>query len=165
MYRTALALASAAIMFTPTAAAAEETEPPTGPPPIIACGSTLTVEEVNAHFNDRSDESGFAFSGNLVLRISDADSSVVVRLPGHFVVEFTETGNTVTNIGRTLVFPDPSVPFVAEAIAQAGLPELPLITGRVVIEETVDPVTGDLIGFEITSFTGHVVDVCELLAR
>jgi len=164
IFKTALALASAALMLPATSAAAEETEPPTGPPPISACGKTLKVEELKANFNERAGETGFAVSGNLVLRISDEDSSVVLRLPGRFSVEFTETGSTITNTGRTLLVPDPAFPHVAESIAQAGLPEVPLIIGKVVITETVDPVTG-AISAEIGTINGRVIDVCELLAR
>ena len=161
-YKTALALASVALMLPATAAAAEETKPP-GPPPINACGSTLTIEEVKANFKERPSETGFAVSGNLVLRISDKDSSVVVRLPGRFSVEFTgpETG-IVTQTGRTLLIP--TFPFQAAAIARAGLPQLPLISGRVVINETFDPITGAPVA-DILSVDGHVTDVCELLAR
>jgi len=165
VYRTAFALASAALMLPATAAAAQETEPPPGPPPINACGSMLTVEELRFKINERSGETSYAASGNVVLRISDEDSSVVVRLPGRVSVELTETSRTLTNTGRTLLIPDPAVPFVAESIARAGLPELPLISGRVVIRETLDPATGLAIAGDIVSVRGRVVDVCELLAR
>lgn len=162
MYRTALALTSAALMLTATTAAAQETEPPPGPPPINACGTVLEVEELKANINERSSETGFALTGNLVLRISDEDSSVVVRLPGRFSVKFTETGATVTSTGRTLLVPvDPAL---AAAIARAGLPELPLIIGRLVIKDTLDA-NGMPIASEITSINGRVIDVCELLAR
>lgn len=164
VFKTALAIASAALILPATVAAAEETEPPTEPPTITACGSTLTVEELKANFNERLGETGFAVSGNLVLSISDEDSSVVVRLPGRITGEFTETSGLITQTGRTLLVPDPAFPFLAEAIARAGLPELPVIDGRVVFTETYDPVTGAPT-VEVTSFNGHVTDLCELLAR
>ena len=75
------------------------------------------------------------------------------------------SGGTITQTGRTLLVPDPAFPFQAEAIAAAGLPELPLIIGKVVFTETVDPVTGAPLSVDITSVNGRVVDVCELLAR
>ena len=53
MYKTALALTSAALMLTPTTAAAEETEPPPGRPPINACGTTLAVEVLEEVFHRR----------------------------------------------------------------------------------------------------------------
>jgi len=74
----------------------------------------------------------------------------------------TAGAESVIQTGRTLLIP--TFPFQAEAIARAGLPELPLISGRVVINETFDPVTGAPIA-EILSVKGRVVDVCELLAR
>ncbi len=165
MYRTALALTSAALMLTAPTATAQETEPPPEQFGIEACGSMLTFEELKANFNERGTKRGFAVSGNVVLRISDDDSSIVVRLPGRFSLEFTATGGIATNTGRTLLVPDPNLPFLAEAIAEAGLPELPLIIGRVVTTDTVDPETGELIAAEVTSVKGRVIDVCELLAR
>ncbi len=157
MYRTALALTSAALMLMATTAAAQETEPPPGPPPINACGTTpLMVEEVKVNINQRENETGFGASGVFVLRISDEDSSVVVRQSGSFSVKLTESGATVTNNGRTLLIPND--PALAEAIEEAGLPELPLIIGRVVIEDGPN-------GPEIVSVKGRVIDVCELLAR
>lgn len=157
MYRTALALTSAALMLTAMPAAAQETEPPPGPPPLNACGTTLKVEEVKVNIHRRETKTGFALSGNFVLRISDEDSSVVVRVPGHVSVKITETGATITNTGRTLLIGDPAL---AEAIEEAGLPELPLIIGRVVIEDNLEGTAP-----EIVSVKGRVIDVCELLAR
>ena len=165
MYRTASALTSAVLMLTATSAAAEETEPPPGPPPIDACGSMLTIEELKAQVNEHPIASGFVFTGNVVLRISDEDSSVVVRIPGRVIGEFTGTDSTITNTGHTLLISDPALPFQAEALAEAGLPEVPLIIGRVVIHETLDPMTGMPVDAEIDSVTGRVIDVCELLAR
>jgi flagellar basal body rod protein FlgG len=156
MYRTALALTSATLMLTATTAAAQETEPPPGPPPINACGTTLKVQVLKEDFQRRETKTGFALSGNLVLRISDEDSSVVVRQSGRFSVKLTETGATVTNTGRTLL----DNPGLAEAIEEAGLPELPLIIGRVVIEDNLEGTAP-----EIVSVKGRVIDVCELLAR
>lgn len=156
MYRTALALTSAALMLTATPAAAQETEPPPGPPPINACGTTLKVEEVKSVFQRRETKTGFALSGTLVLRISDEDSSVVVRQSGRFSVKLTETGATVAYSGRTLL----DNPGLAEAVKEAGLPELPLIIGRVVIEDNLKGTAP-----KIVSVKGRVVDVCELLAR
>ena len=165
MYRTALALTIVALMLPATAAAAQEPEPPLEMPPIELCGSTLTIEVLEDGTNERHDETSFAVSGNSVLRISDEDSSVVVHLPGHVSGEATETGGIVTETGHSLLIANPEYPFQAEAIARAGLPELPLIIGRVVITETSDPVTGAGTGYEITSVKGRVIDVCELLAR
>ena len=165
MYRTVLALASAALMLSASAAAAQETEPPPELPPIEACGSTVTIEVLKAELNERLGETSFAVSGNFVLRISDEDSSVVVRTPGRVTGEETETGGILTQTGRTLLVANPEFPFQAEAIARAGLPELPLIIGKVVITDTFDPVTGAPTGQEITSVKGRVIDVCELLAR
>ena len=161
MHKTALALTSAALMFTATTAAAQEHEPP----PLKACGSELTIELVKENSKRRDGETSFAVSGNVVLRISDEDSSVVVRLPGRVSGKATETGGIVTQTGRIMLFPDPELPFVAEAIARAGLPELPLIIGKVVIEDTFDPEIGEFIDSEILSVNGRVIDVCELLAR
>ena len=162
MYRTALALTSAALMLLTTAspAAAEEHEFT-----INACGSVLKGEELKAQINEQPGEAGFAMSGNVVLRLSDEDSSVVLHLPGRLTVEVTDAGEIVTQTGRTLLSADPAYPFQAEAFAQAGLPELALISGRVVQKVTIDPVTDEPTALEITSVKGRVVDVCELLAR
>jgi hypothetical protein len=162
MYRTALALTSAALMLLTTAspAAAEEHEFT-----INACGSVLTAEELKAQINEQPGEAGFAFSGNVVLRLSDEDSSVVLRLPGRLNVEFTGTSEIVTQTGRTLLFADPEFPLIAEAHALAGLPALALISGKVMYTFTFDPVTGEPTSLEFTSVKGRVVDVCELLAR
>ncbi len=157
MYRTALALTSAALMLTATTAAAQETEPPPGLPPIEACGEMLAVKEVRNNLETRSNETGFVRTGTRVLRISDEDSSVVVpEQAGRFSVELSETGATVTSTGRTLLVPND--PALVEAIEAAGLPEFPLIVGRLVIEDGLN-------GPEIVSVKGRVIDVCELLAR
>jgi hypothetical protein len=152
MYRTALALTSAALMLLTTAspAAAEEHEFT-----VNACDSVLTFEELKGVINEKLGETTYAASGNLVFRISDEDSSVVVRLPGRVSSETTGNIVTVTQHGRSLVFAD----------AESGLPELALIVGTVVEEVAFDLVTGDFISAEITSVKGRVVDVCELLAR
>ena len=156
MYRTALALTSAALMLTATTAAAQETEPPPGPPPINACGTSLEVEVLKEVFQRRDTGTGFTTSGTVVLRISDDDGSVVVRQSGRFSVRLTETGATVTNTGRTLL----DNPGLAEAIEEAGLPGLPLIIGRVVIKDNLEGTAP-----EIVSIRGRVIDVCELLDR
>lgn len=151
MYKTALALTTAAALMLTTAspAAADEHEFT-----INACDSVLTFEELKTVFNEKPSETGFSISGNYVLRISDEDSSVVLRVPGRISVETTGNIDTVTQTGRSLLFPD-----------QAGFPEVALIVGKVVEEVTFDPVTGEGISAEITSVKGRVVDVCELLAR
>lgn len=156
MYRTALALTSAALMLTATTAAAQETEPLPGPPPINACDTSLEVEVLKEVFQRRDTGTGFTTSGTLVLRISDDDSSVVVRQSGRFSVRLSETGAAVTNTGRTLL----DNPGLVDAIEEAGLPGLPLIIGRVVIEDNLEGTSP-----EIVSIRGRVIDVCELLAR
>jgi hypothetical protein len=162
MYRTALALTSAALMLLTTAspAAAEEHAYT-----INACGSVLTIEELKAQINEQPGEAGFAMSGNVVLRLSDEDSSVVLRLPGRLNVEFTDAGDIVTQTGRTLLSADPAYPFMGEAHALAGLPEMALISGQLVYTYTFDPVTGEPTSLSIDSVKGRVIDVCELLAR
>ncbi len=163
MYKTALALTSAALMLTATTAAATEHEPPE-PLVITACDGEVTIEVINDNIKVREGEASFAVTGNFVFRISDEDSSVVVRVPGRVSGRLTETGGIITNYGRTLLIPDPNFPFLAAAIAEAGLPELPLIIGKVVITDTFNAEDG-FIASEITRINGRVVDVCELLDR
>ena len=151
MYRTTLALTSAALMLLTTAspAAAEEHEFT-----VNLCDSVLTFEELKGVINEKLGETTYAASGNLVFRISDEDSSIVLRLPGRVSSETTGNIVTVTQHGRNLLF-NP----------ESGLPELALIVGTVVVEVTIDPVTDEAISAETTSVKGRVVDVCELLAR
>jgi hypothetical protein len=88
-----------------------------------------------------------------------------LHLPGRLNVEFTDAGDIVTQTGRTLLSADPAYPFMAEAHALAGLPEMALISGQLVYTYTFDPVTGEPTSLSIDSVKGRVIDVCELLAR
>ena len=68
----------------------------------------------------------------------------------------------ITLTGRTVLLPDTQV-VVREAFREAGLPDIALITGRVVIDETYND-EGELTDVDI-SYRGRVTDVCALLAR
>jgi hypothetical protein len=133
------------------------------PPPIFACGGQITIEVLKDTTNFKELDFGFQTAGNAVLRVSDGDSSVLLRLPGRARVTFDpETGTSTQSLtGQTLL-----VPFTEEqraAIEAAGLPELALIKGRVVITEEFNPETGEPISAQVVSHTPNVTDVCALL--
>ncbi len=101
------------------------------------------------------------------LRFADMDSSVDLRLPGRIrVIDDPATGvRTIVLTGRSLLFPE--TPGQEDALEQAGLPELPVILGRVVLTERVDPQSGAAIPGteEVVSYTPNVTSLCTLLAR
>ena len=158
----AVALATPLVLgFAPSAAAAEEL------PTFDACGGAVTLEVVKdtTRFHERPD--GFSLTGNAVVRLSDADSSVTIRVPGRLVLtEDPDTRvRTLVLSGQNLLLPE--TPGQAAAFAAAGLPEIPLIEGRVVLTERFDPRTGVVVPFSerVVSYTPNVTDVCALLAR
>jgi hypothetical protein len=158
---TAALAAPLVLGFAPSAAAEE------GPPPVQACGGSITLEivEDTTRFHERAD--GFSVTGNGIAQLSDADSSVTIRIPGR--VSFSEdpdTGvRTIVLTGHNLLLPETEGQ--AAAFAAVGLPEIVLIQGRVVVQEEFDPETGETVpGSErVLSYTPHVTDVCALLAE
>lgn len=166
--RTTVVVAGAiagALVAAPAAYADEHDS--AGPAQLAGCGTTLTVTELknNARFKERA--SGFQGTGDLVLRISDADSSVDLRLAGRIrLSDDPATGvRTIVLTGRILLVPE--TPGQEAAIQRAGLPELPVIIGRVVLTERFDPRTGATLPGteEVVSSTPKVTSLCTLLAR
>ena len=57
----------------------------------------------------------------------------------------------------------PDTESLRTALADAGLPDIALVTGRVVVLETFDEATGTVTD-RIVSASPHVTDVCALLS-
>jgi len=155
------ALAAPVVLgFAPSAAAAEPL------PTFDACGGTVTLEFIKDTTRFHGAPDGFSVTGNGIVRLSDADSSVVIRIPGR--VRFTddlEAGvRTIVLSGHNLLLPE--TPGQAAAFAAAGLPEIVLIKGRVVVTERIREDGSTVPGSErVVSHTPNVTDVCALLAR
>ena len=168
--RTPVILASAllAVAATASPAVAAKPEPvPTPPTETIGhlCGGiTITVTKNTAKVTSEADASGFTehVRGNFVQQVTSLRTgrSVVVRTPGRVHVVGTRERVTISNSGRTFLLAFGELQ--AEAHRGAGLPDVAVVSGRVVIERTLDPVTGAPVDDDIT-YTGHVTDVCELL--
>ncbi|PWW21461.1 hypothetical protein JD79_00593 [Geodermatophilus normandii] len=134
-----------------------------------ACGTTIGVEVLQDTTRFVEREFGFQLVGNSVVRLHDLeagqDSSVDIHIPGRLVLTVDPRTNTQTIVlsGANLLYPE--TPGQAAALAAAGLPEVSLVRGRVVIEERVDPETGMPVEFSqrVVSYTPHVTDVCALL--
>jgi hypothetical protein len=160
-------------MLTATTPAAAEPKPPEELPTftITSCGDqTLTVEALNLPGNFRpGEDDAFSVAGNYTARITDGDSSIVLRLPGLLTGEMNDGVGTITQSGRSLLFGDPMFPFIAEEIEKEGLPELSVIVGKFVYENTLIPTAVPDVfiptSFDIVRIDGRVIDVCELLAR
>jgi hypothetical protein len=156
----AVALSAPLALSFASPAAADE-----GPPPLSlsACGGTVTLEQVVDTTRLIETRAGIQIVGNGVVRLSDEDSAIDVRIPGR--VSFSsdpETGVTrIVLTGQTLLIPDTEA--LRTALADADLPEIALIKGRVVILETFDEETGTVTD-QIVSATPRVTDVCELLS-
>jgi hypothetical protein len=158
----AAALAAPLALAVATPASAEPVPPPPLPP--MCDGEVLTIEFVRDTSRFHPREFGFSVTGNGIVRLSDGDSSVDVRVPGRLSITDDPEAGTLTFVlsGRNLLFAE--TPAQREALEAAGLPEIALITGRVVIVSTFDP-EEETVSEEIVSFTPHVVDVCALLDR
>lgn len=156
----AVALAAPLALSFASSASADE-----GPPPssVHACGGTVTVETLVDTTRFVETKSGFQIVGNGVVRLSDEDSSVDIRIPGRvsFGPDAATGGTRIVLSGRDLLIPDTKS--LAAALADAGLPDIALITGRVVVVETFDEQTGTVTD-RIVSATPHVTDVCALLS-
>jgi hypothetical protein len=133
-----------------------------------ACGTTIGFETLKD--TTRFLERGFGFQvvGNAVVRLYDLnggeDSFVDIRIPGRaaFTVDPETNIQTIVLTGSTLLFPDQ--PGQAEAFEAAGLPEVSLIKGRVVITEQLGP-EGPIEGTQqVVSYTPNVTDLCAELA-
>lgn len=167
MRRTVVVAGAVAGVLCAAPAAYADGHEPAGPPPIRACGSEIEVTELrnDVRFEERA--FGFQLTGNAVLRFSDADSSVDLRIPGRLrLTDDPATGvRTIVLTGRNLLVPES--PGQDAAIRRAGLPELPVIPGRVVLRERFDPQTGATRPGteEVVSYTGNVTSLCTLLAR
>ncbi len=150
---------TACVIASPSPASAQDALPPVEP-----CGSTLVATVVKDTTNTREHEVFGQTTGNAVVELTDADSTVTLNVPGR--VRFG-TGDRpqdarITLTGRTVLLPDTSLA-VREAFREAGLPDIALITGRVVIDEAYND-EGELTDVDI-SYRGRVTDVCALLAR
>ena len=133
---------------------------------IQACGTSVTLELIKDTTRFKEREFRFQASGNAVVRASDGDSSVDIRVPGRVAItDDVETGvRTIVLTGSTLLLPE--TPGQAAALAAAGLPRLALIKGRVVLTERIDAQGMAVPGSErVVRFTPNVTDVCALLAR
>jgi hypothetical protein len=150
-----------------TPALADEPPPPPPPPPsaVELCGTPVDIRVVRDDSRFRERDRGFQVQGFLSVEVSDADSSVVLTAPGRIrVTEDRATGRrTLVLTGRNLLLPD--LELERDALRAAGLPDIPLITGRVVLEETFDPATGETLTGRVVSVAGSVTDVCALLAE
>jgi hypothetical protein len=155
----AVALSAPLAFSCASPAAADE-----GPPPLTlsACGGTVTLEQIVDTTRLIETKAGIQIVGNGVVQLSDRDSTIDVRIPGR--VSFSSDAETgVTRIvltGQTLLIPDTEG--LRTALADAGLPDIALIHGRVVIVENFDEETGTVTD-RIVSATPRVTDVCALL--
>jgi hypothetical protein len=153
----AVALAAPLALSVAAPAAAE-----VGPPPVPACGGTVSVQTIVDTTQFVETKSGFQIVGNGVVRLSDQNSSVDVRIPGRVSFSTDKTGATrIVLTGRNLLVPDTES--LRTALADAGLPDIALVTGRVVVLETFDEATGTVTD-RIVSASPHVTDVCALLS-
>ena len=146
--------------FAPSAAAAEPL------PTYDACGGSVTLEFLRDTTRFHAAPDGFAVTGNGIVRLSDADSSVDIRIPGR--VRFSDDPDAGTRrivlSGHILSLP--ATPGQAAAFAAAGLPGISLIKGRAVVTERILGDGSTVPGSErVVSHTPNVTDVCALLAR
>jgi hypothetical protein len=153
----AVALAAPLALLFASPATADQGPPPR---PLDACGGTVTVETIVDTTRFIETKSGFQIVGNGVVRLSDQNSSADIRIPGRVSFSGDETGTRIVLTGRNLLIPDTES--LRAALADAGLPDIALITGRVVILETFDEETGTVTD-RIVSATPKVTDVCALL--
>jgi hypothetical protein len=154
----AVALAAPLALSFASPAVADE-----APPPILGCGGGVSVEPIVDTTRFIETKSGLQIVGNGVARVSDGDSSVDVQIPGRasFSLDPATGATRIVLSGQILLIPDTES--LATALADAGLPEIALVTGRVVILQTFDEATGTFTA-EIVSATPHVTDVCALLS-
>ena len=135
---------------------------------VDACGTRIGVEFLNDTTHAKEHKFGFQIVGNADARLYDLnggeDSFVDIRIPGRVRVTFDPETNTQTIVlsGSNLLVPE--TPGQAAAFAAAGLPEVSLIKGRVVVQEQIGP-KGPIEGTQrVVSYTPNVTDVCALLA-
>ena len=136
-----------------------------------ACGTTIGVEFPRDTTRLVEREFGFQVVGNSVARLYDLeagqDSYVDIHIPGRLVLTVDPRTNTqpIVLSGANLLYPE--TPGQAAAFAAAGLPEVSLVKGRVVIEERIDPETGMTVEFSqrVVSSASNVTDVCALVTE
>ena len=158
-----VALTGALALPTPALADSHE-EPPPSPPPPALCGGAVEVELLRDRTRFKPLENGFQQQGSLRLRVSDKDSSVELNLPGRLrLADDPQSGvRTIVLSGRNLLLP--ATDGELAAVRRAGLPDIALVTGRVVLTEGIKPDGSIVPGSErVESFTPRVTDVCALL--
>ena len=158
-----VALTGALALPTPALADSHE-EPPPSPPPPALCGGAVRVELLRDRTRFKPFENGFQQQGSLRLRVSDEDSSVELNLPGRLrLADDPQSGvRTIVLSGRNLLLP--ATDGELAAVRRAGLPDIALVTGRVVLTEGIKPDGSIVPGSErVESFTPRVTDVCALL--
>lgn len=158
--RCLLAVASAAPLALSFASPAVADDGPPGNS-VPACGGTVTVETIVDTTRFIETKSGVEIVGNCAVGLSDENSSVDIRIPGRESFSADPSGATrIVLSGQNLLVPDTES--LRQALADAGLPDIALISGRVVILETFDEKTGTVTD-RIVSATPKVTDVCALL--
>jgi hypothetical protein len=131
---------------------------------VDACGTTVGVETLVDTTRFLEKKSGFQVVGNAVVRLHDleGDASVDIRIPGRVRFTVDEDGvQTIVLSGHNLLLPE--TPGQAAAFELAGLPEISLIKGRVVLRERLGeqgPIEGSQ---RVVRHTPNVTDVCALL--
>jgi len=163
----AIALTGALALPASALADSHDEEPPPPPPMPELCGGVLDIELIVDRTKFKPLENGFQQQGQAIVRISDEDSSVDIRVPGRLVLtEDLGTGlRTIVLSGQNLLVPVTEGQLDAQR--EAGLPDLALVKGRVVLTEqiTAGGAEGPAVpGSErVVSFTKNVTDVCALL--
>lgn len=160
MKRLTGALATAALLtLLPAGIAQAQEEPDTT---VSACGGEVSVFVVSENIQAKEQSFGFRFTGNVVLRLADEDSSIVVRTPGRLLIEEENGLRTSTSSGQNLFAP--VTPGELAATREFFGTDLVLVQGRIVSSERIRPDGSVIEGSQqVASASGRITDLCEAL--